>query len=124
MDRPRWVQCLASAISRSDPLELFLWNLIKDKFYVPPMPITLNNSKNRIRITIAKLISLYCEMFGTKSYIVLMCAGEQVEHILKIQKEYNNVLSCSLQWREFNFCMAIIFLEINTYNHVTCSKPL
>jgi hypothetical protein len=46
---------LASAISRPDPLEFFLLNLVKDEVYFPPMPITLNNLKDRTRKEIAKL---------------------------------------------------------------------
>jgi len=38
-----------------------------------------------------KLISLYCKMFGTKSNIVLMCVGQQVEHILNLHKEGRKV---------------------------------
>jgi hypothetical protein len=36
------------------PLEFFLWGFVKDEVYVPPMPITLNNLKDRIRTRIAK----------------------------------------------------------------------
>jgi hypothetical protein len=47
---------LASAISRSDPpLDFFLWGFVKDELYVPPVPVTLNNFKDRIRTEIAKI---------------------------------------------------------------------
>jgi hypothetical protein len=57
MDRPRWggvPHFLASAISRSDPLDFFLWGFLKVEVYVPPMPINLKNLKDRIRTAIAK----------------------------------------------------------------------
>jgi hypothetical protein len=49
----------ASVISRSDPhptpaVDIFLWSFVKDEVYVPPMPITLNNLKARIRTAIAR----------------------------------------------------------------------
>jgi hypothetical protein len=54
MDRPRGVHFLASTISGSDtPLDFFLWGFMKDEVYVPPMPINLNNLKDRIRTAIA-----------------------------------------------------------------------
>jgi hypothetical protein len=41
-------------ISISDPFDFFLWGFVKDEVYVPPMPITLNNLKDRIRTATAK----------------------------------------------------------------------
>jgi hypothetical protein len=46
MEQPRGVHFLASMISRSDPLNFFLWGFVKDEVYVPPMPMTLNNLKD------------------------------------------------------------------------------
>jgi len=42
------VQFLASVISRSDPLDLFLWGFVKDEVYFLPMLITLKNLKDQI----------------------------------------------------------------------------
>jgi hypothetical protein len=58
MAQPRGgeVHFLASAISRSDPpLDFFLWGFVKDGVYFPPILITLNNLKDRIRTATAKL---------------------------------------------------------------------
>jgi len=48
---------LASAISRPDPpsLDFFLWGSVKDEVYIPPLSVTLNNLKDRIRTAIAKI---------------------------------------------------------------------
>jgi hypothetical protein len=54
MDRPGEIHFLASAISRSDPPRLFLWGFVKDEVYVPPVSITQNNLKDRIRTATAK----------------------------------------------------------------------
>jgi hypothetical protein len=59
---------------------------------------------------------IHCKMFGTKSNIVLMCAGQQMEHILNLHRIWKNFLNCSLQWCAFNFCVAIAFLPINLCN--------
>jgi hypothetical protein len=55
MDQPGGALFLASVISRSDLLDFFLWGFVKDEVYVPPVPITLNNLKDRIRTAIAKI---------------------------------------------------------------------
>jgi hypothetical protein len=55
MDRLTGVHFPASAICRSDAPRLsFLWGFVKDDVYVPPLPITLNNLKDRIRNVITK----------------------------------------------------------------------
>jgi hypothetical protein len=46
------------------------------------MPVTLSNLKDRIRTAIANIDSLDSIMFGTKSNIALVCAGQLMEHIL------------------------------------------
>ena len=53
------------------------------------------------------------QMFGT-SYIILMCAGPQMEHTMNLQHvcEKNVFLSCSSQWCTFNFCVVITFLAV------------
>jgi hypothetical protein len=43
---------------------------------------------------------------------VHVCAGQQMEHILNFQGGGGNFLNCSLQWREFNFCVDITFLTV------------
>jgi hypothetical protein len=58
MDRPTGVNSLASAISRSDPLDFFLAGFVKDSVYVPPLPITLNNLKAEYKQRLQKPISL------------------------------------------------------------------
>jgi hypothetical protein len=57
MNRLRGVHFLASAISRSDPppLNFFLRDFVKDEVYVPPMPITPDKLKDRIRTAIAEI---------------------------------------------------------------------
>jgi hypothetical protein len=37
------------------PLDFFLWGFVKDEVCVPPVPITLNNLKDRIRTAIAEI---------------------------------------------------------------------
>jgi hypothetical protein len=62
---------------------------------------------------------------GTKSNIVLMCAGQQKEHMLKSHGVQKN-LNWSLEWYAFNFCVAVAFLSINlcnrwhNFNHPVC----
>jgi hypothetical protein len=47
------VYFLASAISRSDPLEFFLCGFVKNEIYVLPMPKTLKDLTDRIRTATA-----------------------------------------------------------------------
>jgi hypothetical protein len=98
------------------PPDFFPWGFMKDEvYYVSAMPITLNNFEYEQRWQ--KLIRLYCEMFGTKSNIVLMCAGQQIEQMLKFHRKWiKNFLSCPLHGCEFSFCLANTFLPINLCN--------
>jgi hypothetical protein len=60
------------------PLNFFLWGFVKN-VYIPLVPVTLNNLKDRIQ-KLQKLNSFYCKIFGTNN--ILMCAGQQMEHIM------------------------------------------
>jgi hypothetical protein len=44
--------------------------------YVPPMPITLNNLKDRTGTATAQLNGRCCKTFGTRRNIVFMSAGQ------------------------------------------------
>jgi hypothetical protein len=37
------IHMLATRKSRSNTLRLFLWGYVKDKFFVPPVPVTLDD---------------------------------------------------------------------------------
>jgi hypothetical protein len=62
--------------------DVFLWSFVKDQIYIPLMTITLNNLKDHILTAVTEIDQLYCKTFGTKSSTILMCAGQQMEHIL------------------------------------------
>jgi hypothetical protein len=58
---------------------------VKDEVYVPPMPITLKNLKDRIRTAIAKTDQPLLPNVWHEVEFVLMCAGQQMEQILKFR---------------------------------------
>jgi hypothetical protein len=57
------------------PFILPLWGFVKDNIHIPPLPITLNNLKDQIVRTVAKIDQLVCRIFGTKPNIVLKWQG-------------------------------------------------
>jgi hypothetical protein len=59
-----------------------MWGFVKDEVYFASVATILNNLKDRIRTAIEKLIRLHCRVFGGKSNIALMCAGQKIKHIL------------------------------------------
>jgi hypothetical protein len=73
------------------PLDFFLWGFVKDEVHVPPMPITLKNLKDRIRTAIAKIYQSLLQKLGTMSNIVLMCAGQQMDHVLNLHRVWKKV---------------------------------
>jgi hypothetical protein len=83
--------------------DFILWGFVKDDISFLPMPITLDNLKDQIQIKTAKAISLYCKMFHRKSNIFLMCARQQIKHIMNLHQIQKTILSCLLQWCSFNF---------------------
>jgi hypothetical protein len=68
------------------PLNFFLLGFVKDEVYVLPMPKTLDNLKDWTPTAIAKLNTLYCKVFGTKSNIILMCAERQMEYTSNLHR--------------------------------------
>jgi len=100
------------------PLDFFLWGFVKDEVYVLPMPINLKNLKDRTRTATAKTDQPLLQNFWHEVEFVLMCAGQQMEQILNFRRKLKkkNFLSCSLQWCELSFCVAIIFSPINLCN--------
>jgi hypothetical protein len=81
------VNFLASTISKSDPsLIFFLSDFVKDEVYILPMPITLNKLKDQILTASAKTEHTYCKMFGTKFNTIYMCAGQHMEHTMKLYR--------------------------------------
>jgi len=112
MDKPRFVHFVVSSISRSDPLHFLMWGFVKDEIYFLPMPIILNNLNDRIRTAIAKTYHLLLQnVWHEVEYRLHVCRatnGAQTE----LHREWK-LLSCSLQWSAFNFCVAFTFLPIN-----------
>jgi len=70
-----------------NPLDFFLWDFVKDEVYVPPMPVTLNNLKDRIRTATAKTDQ---PLLWLEVKFVVMRAGQQMEHILNFHRELKN----------------------------------
>jgi hypothetical protein len=69
-----------------------LWSFVKDEVYVLPVPLNPEQFEGSdINSDCKKMISLYCKMFGTKSNVVLMCAGQQIEHILNFHRKIKNI---------------------------------
>jgi len=63
------------------PCDFFLWGYVKDQVYVPPLPASIPELKERIRTAI-EIITVTCyKQFGTNSIIVLMFVESQRVHI-------------------------------------------
>jgi len=61
---------------------IFPEGLVKDEFYVPPMPIALNNLKDRIRTATAKLDQpLLQNIWDEVEYILDVCRATIGAHI-------------------------------------------
>jgi hypothetical protein len=113
---------LASAIFRSDtppPPRFFLRGFVKDEVYVPPVPVTLNNLKDRTRKATAKSNQpLKQNVWHEVEYRLDVCrARNGAQTWSTLRKVWKNILSCSLQYRAFNFCVAVTFLPTNLRHH-------
>jgi hypothetical protein len=81
------VHFAASPISGSNPSRLGAF--LKDKLFLPPLVVTLNNLKDhmgRDKQQLHQLNSLYCSMCGTQANIVLVRAGQEMEHIFNLHR--------------------------------------
>jgi len=64
------------------PLDFFLWFFVKCEVYVPPVAITLNNLKDRIRTEIAKSDqSLLQNIWHEVEYCLDVCRATNGAHI-------------------------------------------
>jgi hypothetical protein len=67
---------------QSPDLDFFLWGFVIDEVYVPPMPITLSNFKNRIRTATAKTDqSLLQNVWHKVEYRLDVCRATNGAHI-------------------------------------------
>jgi hypothetical protein len=109
-------------------LDYFLWVFVKGEIYVPPMPITLNNLKSRIRTTQIDQ-ALLQNVWHEDEYRHCMCRPTNETHA-EFHRAWKKFLSCSLKWCAFNFCVSLAFLLINVYNrsfhfnHAMCQIQL
>ena len=67
------------------PCDFFLWGLIKDTVYVPPLPQNLDELKNRIRTAITSVTpDMLCRVWQEFEYrcdIVRVAGGGHIEHL-------------------------------------------
>jgi hypothetical protein len=64
------------------PLDFFPWGFVKDEVYILPMPITLNNLKDRIRTSIAKIDQpLLQNVWHKVEYRLDVCRATNGAHI-------------------------------------------
>jgi hypothetical protein len=68
---------------------------VKDDVYVSLMPITLNSLKDRIETATARTGQPLLQNVWHRVGYHLMCAGQQMEHILKLTEGMKNFSSCS-----------------------------
>jgi hypothetical protein len=68
-------------------LNFFLWGFMKDEVYIPPMPITMNNLKDQIQTATANTDQPLLQNVWHEVNIILMCAGQQLEHLLNFHRE-------------------------------------
>jgi hypothetical protein len=79
------------------------------------MHLNLNNLKKRIRRAITKTLRPLLKKFDMNSSIVMMCADQQIEHVMNLDNVRKMLFERSLQLRAFTFCVAITFLPINLH---------
>jgi len=76
------------------PLDFFLLDFVKDEIYVPPMPISLNNLKDRIWTATAKTDQpLLQNVWHEIEYLIHVCRATNGAHIELLQGMKKNVLS-------------------------------
>jgi hypothetical protein len=64
------------------PLNFFLWDFVKDKVYIPPVPVTLNSVKKRIQTAIEKTNQPLMQNFRHEvGYYLDVCRATNGTHI-------------------------------------------
>ena len=103
--RVRWQQLLPGPwYSGVKPLHIFLWDFLKDKVYVSPVPVALNN----LKVQIWRAIAITEQPFLQNSWPV-------VQQGMKM-----TFVSCSLQQCIFNCCVTTAFF----CSHIVCNHSV
>jgi hypothetical protein len=78
-------QMLATTKSRSNTQWLFLWEYVKEKVFVPPVPVTLD-LKQRVTTATAVVDDTLTRVWQEFDYLVDVCRVTKRVHTLNISK--------------------------------------
>ena len=66
------------------PCDFFLWGYIKDRVFVPPLPVSLNELKQRITTSVASVEDMLRSVWTELDYRIDICRvtkGSHIEHL-------------------------------------------